>query len=441
MSVRENSKAALFFVVFFVAGVAAVCHQAAAQTITDISAAVTSRRAALQAQLDQLQAAIDAQKKILAEKQGETESLKRDIAILDANIKAATLNIKALNIVIGNLNDSIAEKQAAVTALSGKMDEELQSVAQLLRNTRELDTYSLAEVVLSDKDISTFFQDLDSFQSIKAALASSFKDLQVTKSATEDQENALAQQVADQTNLKNIQVLEQQRIAAEEKQKNDILKVTKGVESAYLTLIKGNEQTAAQIRTELFSLSGSAAIPFEKAYQYAVEASQKTGVRAAVILGIIAEESDLGENIGTGSWQVDMKAPRDTVPFLTICQSLGLDPDKMPVSKKPWYGYGGAMGPAQFIPSTWVLYEDRISAATNHNPPNPWDPEDAFMAAALLMQDNGADKGTASAERLAALRYLAGWNNAKNRAYAFYGDDVMSLAAKYQQQINILNGN
>ena len=111
----------------------------------------------------------------------------------------------------------------------------------------------------------------------------------------------------------------------------------------------------------------------------------------------------------------------------------------MPVSKKPWYGYGGAMGPAQFIPSTWVLYEERIAKATGHNPPNPWDPGDAFIAAAILLADNGADKGTLAAERLAALRYFAGWANAGKKAYAFYGDDVMELAEKYQKQIDILS--
>jgi hypothetical protein len=141
-----------------------------------------------------------------------------------------------------------------------------------------------------------------------------------------------------------------------------------------------------------------------------------------------------------GSWRVGMKAPRDTVPF-SPSRGPGLDPDRMPVSKKPWYGWGGAMGPAQFIPSTWVLYEDRIASATGHNPPNPWDPRDALMASAILLKDNGAARGTAAAERLAALRYLAGWTNASKSAYAFYGDDVMELAAKYQNLIDILGGN
>jgi membrane-bound lytic murein transglycosylase B len=133
-----------------------------------------------------------------------------------------------------------------------------------------------------------------------------------------------------------------------------------------------------------------------------------------------------------------MHPDRDVPVFLEITERLGLDPDKMPVSKKPWYGWGGAMGPAQFIPSTWILYEDKIAEATGHNPPNPWDPGDAFMASALLLSDNGAYKGGYANERLAALRYLAGWRNAEKPAYAFYGDEVMELAAKYQRMIDVL---
>ena len=51
-----------------------------------------------------------------------------------------------------------------------------------------------------------------------------------------------------------------------------------------------------------------------------------------------------------------------------------------------------------------------------------------------------ADAGGAAAERLAALRYLAGWTHAGNPSYAFYGNDVMALAAKYQAQIDQVTG-
>ena len=62
------------------------------------------------------------------------------------------------------------------------------------------------------------------------------------------------------------------------------------------------------------------------------------------------------------------------------------------------------------------------------------------MATALLMADNGADAQTLRAERLAALRYFAGWTHANNPAYAFYGDGVMQFAARFQADINQLGG-
>ena len=46
------------------------------------------------------------------------------------------------------------------------------------------------------------------------------------------------------------------------------------------------------------------------------------------------------------------------------------------------YGWGGAMGPAQFIPSTWVLYEDKIKAITGKTA-DPWNIRDAFLASGI----------------------------------------------------------
>ncbi len=399
---------------------------------------IDSRRAELERDLATLESQIDAQKDVLEGKQRERVSLERDVAILEAKIEKARLSIQARNIRINQLHNDIAGKEETIDDLSDKLEREKQSLAQIIRRTNEIDSYSFAEIFLSGKGVSGFFEDLDAFDSVKISLQNSYQLVVLNRDTTEEEKVGLEEKAEEEVALRQIQELEKQRIEEQENDLQGLLKVTKGQEAEYQKIIAGIEKSAAQIRAELFTLRGSAAIPFEKAYEYAKLASSETGVRPALILGIIAEESNLGENVGTGSWRVDMKNPRDTVPFLDITKRLGLDPDKMPVSKKPWYGWGGAMGPAQFIPSTWILYEDKIAELTGHNPPNPWDPRDAFMASAILLKDNGAGKGTWEAERLAALRYFAGWANATKSAYAFYGDDVMELSAKYQGLIDIL---
>lgn len=410
---------------------------------------VASRRVQLEGELAELEAEIGVQQTLLADKQRERVSFERDVAILEAQIEKAKLSIKVRDIAIQKLGQDINGKEEVIGALNEKLNREKESLSQLLRKTNEIDNISLAEIILGNQNLSNFFEDLDTFDSIKVALQGSFKEIEGTKTSTESQKRTLQGKQTEEMELRDIQRLQKSKIERQEKEKQAIIDATKGVEAEYQKLIKSKEKSAAQIRTELFTLRGSAAIPFEQALNFANTASAKTGVRPAFILGIIAEESNLGENVGTGNWKTDLyecyksigyitSAEKQKAAFFKITSDLGLNPDTLPVSRKPWYGCGGAMGPAQFMPTTWALYTDRIAKATGHNPPSPWDNGDAFMASAILLMDNGADKGTAYAERLAALRYLAGWGNAEKPSYSFYGDDVMALAAKYQKLIDIL---
>ncbi|MCX6741179.1 MAG: hypothetical protein NTY61_02150, partial [Candidatus Parcubacteria bacterium] len=159
------------------------------------------------------------------------------------------------------------------------------------------------------------------------------------------------------------------------------------------------------------------------------------------------QESNLGKNVGTcnrvgdpptKSWKVIMKPKRDQEPFKQITSELGLNIDTTPVScpmrdkNGNQIGWGGAMGPAQFIPSTWVGYRDKITAVTGKTA-NPWDIRDAFLAASLKLAAGGAT--TVAGEWAAAMRYFSGSTNSK---YSFYGDSVVAQTAKYQSDIETL---
>lgn len=255
-----------------------------------------------------------------------------------------------------------------------------------------------------------------------------------------------------------IQEQERQETAQQKSQKVSLANQVKAKEAVKEKTIKEKEAEVAAIRARLFSLRDSNAgdVSFGTMLGYAQEASKKTGVSPALILGILTVETNLGQNLGVGKWYEDMHPTRDVPVFKEIVAELGLDADKMPVSARPCslaarqaagagqpcgYGYGGAMGPAQFIPSTWVLYKERIARASGQNPPNPWDPRTAVFATALLMMDNGADTGTRYAEHKAAVRYLAGWKNAEKAEYWWYGDKTMAYRDQYQKDIDALAGN
>lgn len=405
------------------------------------SDAVLRRRQQLEEELKNLETQIEAYNTTIQSKQREATTFERDIAILDAKIEKAKLEIKARNLNISNLADAIGGRSKLIDALFEKMEREKTSLSALIRRVNESDSTSLIELVLGYEKFSDFFTDTDSFDFIQRDLQSSFDEIRQTKTETEQEKEDLENKKSEEMELRNLQELEKKRQEEAEATKKSLLKATKGEEKKYQELLSVRQKDAATIRSQLFMLRGSPAIPFEKALDYANLASAATGIRPAFLLGVIAEESNLGANVGTGNWKDELANSRcasQRKAFIEITASIGLDPDLMPVSRRAWYGYcGGAMGPAQFMPTTWQLYANRISNITGHNPPNPWDPYDSFVAAALLLKDNGAIDGNYAAERKAALKYLAGANWSKS-AYSFYGDDVMSLAAKYQEQINIL---
>ncbi len=398
-----------------------------------------AQKAALQAQLDQINTQIKQNQAGLGQLQTQRTSLERDVAILDAKIKDAQLAIKARDLTLRQLKGGISDKEKGISTLDSKVATGQESVAQMLRETHVIDNTSFAAIALAGS-LQGLMREIDDFEVIQRALSSSFAQMAAARSDLASRKTALEDQQQEEQDLLQIQVLQQNSLKDNERQKQSLVKSAKGQESVYQKLIVTQQKTAAQIEAELFSLRDTKSVSFGDMYTFAKEAGAALGVRPAFVLGILAEESNLGQNVGSGSWRVDMNPTRDAPVFAEICATLGLNPDSQPVSKKPWYGWGGAMGPAQFIPSTWKQYADRISRITNQNPPNPWDARTAAFASALLLADNGADKQNPAAERLAALRYLAGWKNAGKAAYAFYGDDVMELAAKFQSQIQVIGG-
>ena len=421
------------------------------------AATSVEERAALQAQLDQIEKDIANNQGTLSTLQAQRTTLERDIKILDNKIRIAQLNIKQSDVKLTQLKGNITEKQKSIVQVDAKVARSEASLAQLLRRTREIDDISLTQLALGES-LEQFFQDIDDFQSIQKSLGESFIEMAALREDLSGHKAALEEKEDEAQKVRQVQVLAKQAVVEDEKKKKSILTATKGQEKTYQQIIAEKKKQAAAIRAALFGLRDSGAIPFGTAYQYAKEAEKQTGVRAAVTLGVLRQETNLGENVGqclltnspdkgdgkgknTGrAFNQVMKGSRDVDPFMAITAELGLDPFSQVVSCPQSSGYGGAMGPAQFIPSTWMLYKDRLASITGQSPPDPWSARTAIFATALLMADNGADAGTRASERLAALRYFAGWANASKSAYAFYGNGVMSYADEYQADIDILEG-
>jgi peptidoglycan hydrolase CwlO-like protein len=324
----------LFFVLF--AG-AVIPQTLFAQSLTD------SRRAELQAQLDQLEKDIASNQATVDALAAQGKSLSNEVKTLNAQIKKAQLQVQATQVAIKSLDTSITVHQKTIGILTSHLDAEKESLAQILRKTNEIDQYSVVEIAFAQGDLSAMLGDLDSYVSLKRSLGKSYEKITGTKLQTEAEKTALEDKRAQQEQIAQIQLQAKKVVQEQQQAKQQLLATTKGQESKYREVVAAKQKSAGQIRAELFSLAGgSGQIPLPTAILLAKQAGGATGVRPAFILGIMKQETNLGQNVGqclltnapnkgdgkgknSGTpFAGVMKPTRDVDPFMTITSALGL---------------------------------------------------------------------------------------------------------------------
>ena len=93
------------------------------------------------------------------------------------------------------------------------------------------------------------------------------------------------------------------------------------------------------------------------------------------------------------------------------------------------------MGPAQFLPTTWLRYADDVAQLTGHNPPNPWNTEDAFQAAAVFLAKAGAASQTNAGEIAAAKTYISGNPSCTKSICKYYSSRIVALAEEINRSL------
>lgn len=425
------------------------------------------RRARIEAQLQQIEMQMIQSQRQLESTQAERQSLERDLSILDTQITNAELGVQARALAISQLTEQIDDKVEVILILNERLEKQRRSIADLVRKTHEVDEFSMVEILLSNQNLSEFFNDFESFRDINNSLGDSLRALEEIKRDTQDQKESLEERQLTEAELKRRQEQEKEAIEVREREKEQILTVTRGEEEQYQQLLASQQKTVAQLRAQLFELlGGGGAIPFPEAVDLAVTAGGAVGVEPALILAILEQESSYGSNIGgctmgdVTSGRDIMHPDRDKPVFLAMADALGFDAATQAVScpliqNGSRIGWGGAMGASQFIPSTWAIYggfvnvgggwtydrsRDAIRSLLGKSlPSTPFNNQDAFTATALLLRDNGAN-GTYGGDRLAALRYYAGWGGASRPENQFYGNQVAERKERLKGEIQTLQG-
>lgn len=359
-----------------------------------------------------------AQKNTLA---NQVSSLKKRIQGLEYQISQGNVKIKGLSI-------QISDTQSSINKAEVQIDDSRVQLGEILRTINQEDRKSLIGILL-EGNLSDFFGNLVYLETLNAKVGNLLDSTRDLQAYLTEQKAKMDSEVDDLQKTIAIQQVQKSQNESNRKEQEQYLQLTEAQYQQQLAEKQDVDQKASAIKALLFQIVGVSKVPtFGEALEMAKVAAASVGIRPAFLLAIISQESAIGRNVGqcvltdpdtgvgkrisTGATVIHiMKPSRDVPPFLEITSKLGRDPYDTPVScwipayvsGQP-YGWGGAMGPAQFIASTWASISGRLTNILGHYP-DPWSIPDSFTASGLYLSDLGASKQTTSAENTAAARY------------------------------------
>lgn len=411
-----------------------------------------ARRQSLQVQLEALEREAAELDRNIAGTQAEARTFEREIKLFNDEIRRRELEIKRLTIAIRQAEIDIQAKAASIEELAARIAKNRLILARNIQRLYDYDRENLVVVLAKNETLSDFFSALDSIRALQAEVRQLVEELRETKREFEQEKEELEDFRSEQLSLRALAEVERRAVREKKLEKDRLLLLTRGKEAIFQQLLAQKKRDIAALKTQLFYLERTG-ITAEDALKFAELAAGRTGIRPAFLLALLEVETgrqfeggviSAGTYLGTGNWREDMyncylrlgrrtAAEAQRNAFFAITAKLNLDPDQMPVSRRPSYGCGGAMGPAQFIPTTWLLFEARTAELTGHHPPSPWSIDDAFTAAAIFLADSGARSKSRVGELKAARTYISGKPACPPRGSAryaciAYANRVLSLA-------------
>ena len=323
-----------------------------------------SSREVLEVALEACQQQIEKTDKQLRAQQHQRTNIEYDILLIAQLINEALLRIRSSDLIINQLNQEVRQKEVTVEELNENITTQQAFLSEVLQRINESEQKGFVNLLLSDVSVSSFFTRTNEYVSLRQTMEDSIRSIGNLRFRLTASVEELEKKQEQQSRIRQQQQADATQIQSRKNEQEKILAVHRAREDQLERQIDEYETRAAQIRNRLFEFSGGGAIPFEAALNIANEVERAFGIRPAFLLGLIKHESDLGKNVGTGNYKADMHPTRDQPIFPYIAKLVGADPDELRVSANPGFGWGGAMGPAQFIPSTWVCYGGMVNVTT-----------------------------------------------------------------------------
>lgn len=371
------------------------------------------------------------EKKLKQETQ-ELNALQQDLNQINSSLTSTQQLIQRVQNLLNQTEQTIGRKEAEISNLEQQLVFERRILAGVIQEMYFNGSVPLPEVILSSNDFTGLFQENDGLFSTQEKMQGVIQDINDTRAKISDEKLSLEDTKKDHETLLQIKNKQKQALVSEKIETQDDL------ENQQATIAELNDKLA-ELRKDLSSFLGES-ISAKDIQDAAKIAANATGVRKDFLLGELVVETNLGRFTGGCTYKNTRMHSYDISIFKSIMKELGYSLNEKKVSCAPKSGgYGGAMGVAQFIPSTWNGWKSRIATKTGHNPPNPWSITDGVMGMAMKLATGGAtSKG---GEKAASMIYYCGTSKPKETypgrvaACKNYASRVQYWANNYESKL------
>ncbi|MDO8509560.1 MAG: hypothetical protein Q7S24_00260, partial [bacterium] len=286
---------------------------------TDFVQAIDETQAQLEQELRDIQIQIDQFTLELSKTQTQKVTLANKIKELQVKQKSLNLQIQKTALQLTKIKKQLTVTEKTINDNLTKQKKIKIEMAAILRTMNTTSDNALIQL-LTTNSLSDAFDAIRDYEVLSRGLINSYRQSKTINTELANKQNELENQKLETNDLLKIGAIQKQTLNESLGEQNTLLAETKGLETNFQTAINDNKKRASAIRNRIYELFNTGKqIDFGQAVDIAKWASVLTGVRPALLLAILTQESNLGKNVGTcnragdpetKSWKVVMKPTR-----------------------------------------------------------------------------------------------------------------------------------
>lgn len=403
--------------------------------------------------LDQARDALDQEREKIEELQDskqeldtQVRTLEDELEYLEGEIVASEEELTATIAQITGVQNELASTREYIQQLEQQVRDQKKLMKEYVNVLYTQPDVSLVKLFLSNQNLSDTLRSVEQASAVQETIGETIISIEAKEQEIIQETQHLFDKEEELVSLRKLQEDQRNLLAQTQEEKEVLLAETKGDQDEYERLLASSFEEQSELLSTIRLLGGggrAGALSLEEAYDLASVNAARLGnkIRPEFLVGVMKIESGLGGNVG-GFYYKDalsgcaaregnttrLNFAREEQAFEGLVRRLGL-PLTQPVSGCPfpkYIGTGGAMGPAQVMPATWLGYEPRLQQMKGGEV-NPWDVEDAMLAMGMILLGKVGDQniaGNEALERRAAMCYVGGCK------HGWYADRVMNEAAR-----------